>query len=294
MSREHKKIERLFLFSEVADQLSFTQAANTLGISKGYLSAQIKQLEQELATPLLVRSTRAVRLTKAGEDIVHELSLVRKSLVNIERGVRSGQTEMIGQLNITAPKQFAQSVLADICYHFCQQYPKINIAIDSSYTPHDLTASDFDIAFRATTNPPQNMIAKKLIDYHYICCASPEYISQHDDILPTDELSKLQGHQCLTKLGQAHWQFKQDQVAINGWLSVNDHLLLKHEALKGRGIIQVPDYVVADELAAGSLVEVFSSQRAKGQTIYILQPQLINPPIKVSTFIQFVHNFLLK
>ena len=58
MSREHKKFERLILFSEVAKQLSFTRAAQTLAISRGYLSEQIRKLEQDLGKYLFIRSTR--------------------------------------------------------------------------------------------------------------------------------------------------------------------------------------------------------------------------------------------
>ena len=68
--KEHKKLERLMLFSEVAQHLSFTLAANALGISRGHLSAQVKQLEKELGTPLLIRSTRSVRLSAEGQRVL--------------------------------------------------------------------------------------------------------------------------------------------------------------------------------------------------------------------------------
>ena len=64
---EHKRIERLMLFVELAQQLNYTRAAQALGISKGYLSEQIKKLENELQCPLLLRTTRSVRLTPEGE-----------------------------------------------------------------------------------------------------------------------------------------------------------------------------------------------------------------------------------
>jgi len=217
--------------------------------------------------------------------------LVRKSLVTIERDVCTEQNKVEGRLNITAPKQFVQSVLVDICHEFCQQYPLVKISIDSSYTPHDLTSTDFDLAFRATVNPPENMIAKKLIDYYYICCASPVYIEDKGSISDIAELTD-KNHQCLTGQAKGEWQFKSGVVNIDGWLAINDNALLKQEALKGRGIIQVPNYVVKQELAQGTLVEVLVLERAVGQSIYVLQPQLINSPLKVSTFVQFTKDFL--
>ncbi|GAL35949.1 transcriptional regulator LysR family [Vibrio maritimus] len=82
---QHKKIERLMLFAEVANALSFTKAADKLDISRGYLSTQIKQLEKELGYSLMIRSTRSIRLTPQGERVAAGMESVAQTLVEIER-----------------------------------------------------------------------------------------------------------------------------------------------------------------------------------------------------------------
>ena len=81
----HKTLERLFMFAEVARSLSFSKAAKALGISKGHLSAQVKVLEQELDVPLLLRTTRTVRLTLEGEKVLATSQRIKLMTGELER-----------------------------------------------------------------------------------------------------------------------------------------------------------------------------------------------------------------
>ena len=283
--QEHKKIERLILFSEVAEQLNFTEAAKRLAISKGYLSAQIKLLEQELATVLLVRSTRSVRLTQAGIDIAKQAHDMRRMMLAIERNTREAQEDISGLIRITAPQQFTHGKLAKLCAAFKAKYPNISFQLDCSYTKFDLMADDFDIAIRATITPPENLIAKKLFDYHYICCASPDYLAQAGRPKTITELSK---HACLTGQTGETWQFDDRQVTPNTWAMVNDKAVVYQQALAGHGIAYLPSYFVDEALNKGELVQLFSQHQSPGKAIYLLRPQLIRPPKKVTVFTRFI------
>lgn len=291
MYREHKKLERLFMFSEVASCLSFTDAAKNLSMSKGYLSAQIKQLEAELKTPLLVRTTRTVRLTRAGQQVVKDFKQVHHSMLAIERNLASEQHAIEGDIRITAPKQFAESVLVDLCIAFSQRFPKIRFDIDSSYTRFDLTENDFDLAFRATNNPPDNMIAKRLFDYAYLCCASPEYIAHHPNI---ESPQSLTTHHCLTSINEASWRVAGEDVSVRGKISINDNFILRDQAIAGNGVARLPEYFVQKAIANEQLKPLFPADAKVGQSIYILQPQLLYPPLKVVEFIHFIQDKLKK
>lgn len=285
MYKEHKKLERLFLFSEVATCLSFTEAAKNLSMSKGYLSSQIKQLEADLKTPLLVRTTRTVRLTRAGQQVVKDFKQVHHSMLAIERNLASEQHAIEGNIRITAPKQFAESTLVDLCFEFIERFPKIKFDIDSSYTRYDLTENDFDLAFRATNNPPENMIAKKLFEYGYICCAAPSYLKQHS---PIEDIEDLKKHQCLLNGYDNKWQLAGGVVEVNGVLTINDNFILRDQAISGRGIARLPEYFVEKPIEHKQLVSLFNSGVKRGQSIYILQPQLLYPPQKVVEFVNFI------
>ena len=283
--QQHKKIECLMLFVEIARQLSFSKAARNLSISRGYLSEQIKKLENELKCPLLVRTTRSVRLTPEGEKILIQGKKIKATMLELERNIYQEHNTLSGTIRITAPKLFTEHFLLNICHDFRCLYPEINFIIDSSYTNYDLNQDDFDLAFRATLCPPQNMVAKELFSYQHCLCASPEYLAEYG--VP-ESISDLALHHCLSALEAQSWPLKSANTAIKGWLTINDHHLLKQQALAGKGIIRVANYYVERELTQGTLQKVLEDEYIHGQSIYVFHPQLIYPSAKLKHFISFV------
>jgi DNA-binding transcriptional LysR family regulator len=288
--QQHKKIECLMLFVEIAQQLSFTKAAQNLAISKGYLSDQIKKLETELGCPLLVRTTRSVRLTHEGEKILEQGKIIKATMLDLERNVYQEHNDIAGEISITSPKMFTERYLLDMCHDFKIQHPEVSFKIESSYTNHDLNQDDFDLAFRATYTPPSNMVAKALFSYHRCLCASPDYVAKNGMPMSLDAL-KL--HACLTEVESQNWSFKSGHITAKGWLIINDYQLLKQQALAGRGIIRVANYYVDKELKEGRLIKVLENEVIDGPRIFLLYPQLIYPSAKVTAFIQFVQDRLM-
>ena len=285
MQTDHKKLERLMLFHQVAKCLSFTEAAKALGISKSHLSAQIRRLEKELNVPLLVRTTRNVKLTSQGELIAQGTSSIQSSLINIERTVSRDNDDVEGLIKITAPLMFAQCYLMDICREFKVHYPLVRFSIDCSYTSHDLNQRDFDLAIRATDSPPENMIVRELLPYMSLCYASPGYIAQHGE--PTSVVD-LVNHQCLVGPDQQRWHFISGSVEIDGWLKVNDNNLLKRCAIAGEGIVKIPEYYAKKEVALGELLPVLHNQSLRERTIYLVYPQVIFQSKKTKVFIEYL------
>ncbi|WP_354623183.1 LysR family transcriptional regulator [Psychromonas sp. MME2] len=283
--QQHKKIECLMLFVETAQQLSFSKAAENLSISRGYLSDQIKKLEKELKCPLLVRTTRSVRLTPEGEKILEQGKKIKATMLDLERNVHQQHNALSGTLKITAPKMFTERFLLDICHAFKLIHPNINFIIDSSYTNYDLSQDDFDLAFRATLSPPQNMVAKELFVYQHCLCASPQYLSKYG--IP-ENLTELASHECLSAVETQSWPLQSNELPIKGWLTINDHYLLKQQAIAGKGIIRVANYYVDKEIQSGSLQKILENEYIHGQSIYLLHPQLIYPSAKLKAFISFI------
>lgn len=277
------------LFVETAQQLSFTKAAENLSISKGYLSDQIKKLETELACPLLVRTTRSVRLTQEGEKILAQGKRIKATILDLERNVYQAHNDIAGEIRITSPKMFSERFLLDICHAFKMEHPQVSFKLESSYTNHDLNQDDYDLAFRATRQPPENMVAKALLSYHHCLCASPDYLAKYG--MP-ENLNALKSHACISESESQQWPFKSAVITAKGWLTINDYQLLKQQALAGRGIIRVANYYVDEALKQGRLVKVLEDEYIEGQSIYLLHPQLLYPSAKVTAFIQFVQKQL--
>ncbi|MDK2595275.1 LysR family transcriptional regulator [Pseudoalteromonas obscura] len=284
---EHKRIELLLLFVKLAEELSYTKAAHALGISKGQLSEKIKRFEQVLNTPLLVRTTRNVKLTQYGVQVYEQGKLIRAQLFELERSINND--EISGVIRITAPRMFAQVYLSEICCEFKKRYNDIEFEIDASYRTHNLNVKDYDVAFRATVSPPQDMVAIKLFDYQHIIAASPNYLSETDTLsTPLD----LANHTCIVVNQQKQWPFKEQSIPVTGWLSTNDNNLVKQYALQNVGLIRIADYFVKQELKTGRLISVldeFIEKHSNG--MYLFYPQTSQPAHKLRTFIQFVRAY---
>ena len=286
---EHKRIERLILFVELAQQLNFTKAAEKLGISKSYLSEQIKRLESDLQCPLLVRTTRSVRLTQEGERALQQGLTIRSQVLQLERSVSEQHDIVKGTLRLTAPKMFTEVFLFDICQQFKEQYPEVRFEINSSYTNFNLNQDDIDIAFRATNTPPENMIAKRLIAYQHDLVATPSYLDRFGRPSNSNELKH---HQCLATLHQTEWPLRSANIEVSGWLSSNDNHLLKQQAMKGSGIIRIASYYVEKEIERGELERVLTNEcLQQDNCIYLFYPQVIYPAKKHQMFIKFVQDY---
>jgi DNA-binding transcriptional LysR family regulator len=163
-------------------------------------------------------------------------------------------------------------------------YPEVHISVDCSYTLFDLTRNDFDLAFRATVNPPQNMVAKKLFDYEQTCCASPQYLAKYGR---PQTIGELANHRCLTGSEKSTWTFDQQAHEVSGNLCVNDNHMLKQLALEHRGIILVAEYQVDQEIKRQQLTPVLTDHSTSTSALYLIHPQLIHQSARLSTFIQF-------
>lgn len=292
MHKAHKRFERYALFSEVAKQLSFSKAAENLGISRSYLSSQINQLEQELETSLLIRSTRTVRLTAAGEKILERMQGINASIVELEKELDHTKSAVSGLLRITAPTIFSHRFLIQVCQEFQQLHPDIEFDLDIGYNREDLAKSHFDLAIRATNTPPDNMVAKRLMDYEHVCCASPSYLARRGT--PT-EPNDLVAHNCMSDPNLRRWQFFNAEgsvvVETHGDMLISDNLLLLSAAIADKGVIKMPCYLVEPAIQEGKLVRVLSDYQLAKSHIYLIYPPQLRSSTKLSAFTEFMQQW---
>ncbi|WEM45088.1 LysR family transcriptional regulator (plasmid) [Photobacterium sp. DA100] len=288
--RNHKKLERMMLFNAVAKELSFTTAAKSLDISRGHLSNQITLLEKEMGVALLIRSTRSVRLTQEGQAVFEGMKIIQKALWDIERSTEQSDASIEGLIKITAPRLFCKTFLLDAIVEFKQSYPHVTFSIDCSYSKFDLIESDFDLAIRSTTKPPENMVAKKIFDYQHQCYVSQSYLKTHGPVKSIDDLSN---HNCLVDSETTTWGFGNSTIPLKRWLDVNDHELLVKLAVEGYGVIRIADYSVASEVNRKQLIPLFEGAETERYEMYLLYPHIVHRPNRVAMFIQFLQQYLI-
>jgi DNA-binding transcriptional LysR family regulator len=257
-------INDLRVFVAVAQNGNLSAAARRCQLTPAAVSAIVKRLEAALGARLLERSSRACRLTGAGEAFHLAAGSALEALADGEAAVRRGTRELKGLVRVAAPTDLARDALAPWLDEFQSRHPDIELAIHLSDTVHDLLSDTIDLALRYGELPDSGLVARRLCDTRRVTCASPSYLERRGvPQAPAD----LAGHNCLTfRVGgrnDATWHFTgpggdTHKVRVTGDRRSDDSALVKLWAVQGRGIINKSDVDLADDLAAGRLVQVLA------------------------------------
>ncbi len=259
-------------FVAVAETSSFTQAARQLGLSVAQVSRQVKDLEQRLSTELLHRTTRKVSVTEAGALYYQHCRPLLDGVAEAERAVTHLQDKAIGQLKITAPITFGDERIMPLINDFIGLHPQVQV--DSLLTNQtlNLVEDGFDLAIRLGRLPDSSMKARRLSSRRLHVCASPEYLKAHGE---PHSLGELQRHNCL--LGTLdYWRFQEGErernLRVRGNLRANSGRSLLDAAIKGLGLVQLPDYYVNDVIQTGQLMPLLTRYEPEQEGIWALYP----------------------
>ncbi|CAM3104086.1 LysR family transcriptional regulator [Vibrio rarus] len=254
-------LSELRSFILIAQLGNFTRAAETLNVSRSHVSRQISQLESDLGVTLLLRTTRTLKLTKAGLQLFERC---QKSFDAIDQALLAaidGVEEIRGHIAINCVGGvLGEDLLVPMINEFMALYPQVTIRLDFSSHRVDLIEEDFDLAFRMGALPDASFVARKLADIEMVTLASPEYLQKRNVITHPKHLPQ---HRCL--IGSVNrWSFIHCQtgesvdVQINGDLQCKNGRALVNGALLGNGIIRVPLLYCQKDVATGRLQNVFS------------------------------------
>ncbi|MDF7661827.1 LysR substrate-binding domain-containing protein [Erwiniaceae bacterium L1_54_6] len=280
------------LFVEVAKAMSFSRAAEVLGIPGSTLSRRISQLEKAIGLRLLHRTTRKVELTEAGQlyyerckRIVDEARLIHEQL-----GDMLEQPE--GVLRVSLPVDFAAIFVSPLLAEFAGLYPGIQFELDLTPRRADLISEGIDVAIRIGEPAMSNLIARKLMQFHGQLFASPAYLAGAKELTHPDDLSQ---HQCIGFLKNTRWTLlnANQRVTIDcrGRFMLNNVGMMRKLALMHQGIIFVPPQAIKDDLAARLLVPVLPEWRGEATAVYALtETRLL--PAKTQRFLDFIRDKL--
>ena len=275
-------------FVSVAEQGGFTAAARKLGVSVAQVSRQVAQLEDRLQAKLLLRTTRQVRLTELGDIYYRHCRQLLDNLYEAELAVGRHQAEPQGTLRITAPVSYGESRIAPLVNDFMLRYPQLEVTLTLTNQLLDLVHDGFDLAIRLGHLKDSTLIARKLAERMPYVCASPAYAARNGVPLSLPELAQ---HSCLVG-NSDEWHFtlqgQPHTLRVQGQLHCNSGHALLDAALKGIGIIQLPDYYVYPHLASGELLELFPECRAPAEGIWALYPQNRHLSPKVRLLVDYL------
>ncbi|WGM30727.1 LysR family transcriptional regulator [Brevundimonas sp. NIBR11] len=253
----------LAAFLAVAEERSFTRAAAKIGLSQSALSHTIRRLEARLGIRLLLRTTRSVAPTEAGERLAESLRPAFDGITARIDALSELRDRPAGTIRITCGEHAARTILWPALETLLPQYPDIRVEIATDYRLVDLAEGRFDAGIRLGENLPDDMIAVPISpEKRMVVVGSPAYLAAHPaPVTPQD----LTGHACInlrlpTRGGLYVWEFEKDgrplNIRVDGPVIVNDMDLMLKGAQCGLGLAILMDDQVVDDIAEGRLVQV--------------------------------------
>lgn len=294
MPSEIDKHQLMRTFCTVIKVGSFKKAADYLGLPASSVSKNIKRLEHQLRTQLIVRNTRSMSLTDAGTLYFEKGNQILKQVDELELAVQSIKSVNQGKLRVSLPINIGEHILMPLISEFITRHPEIKFELDFSHDTSDLIAEDFDIAFRTNAFLPDSAFFEtQLLALQSIYVASPEYLVAHGT--PT-KLAELSEHQSLAFMSDIK-SSKRLSLMKNSTLGEvrllsNNYKSLIMAAKTGCGIANVYDVLVREELQNGSLVQVLNELALPEKHLSILYRQRENTSRKIQSFITFMKHSL--
>ncbi|MGM8225926.1 LysR substrate-binding domain-containing protein [Cellvibrio sp. ARAG 10.3] len=280
--------ERIEAFVEVVRLGNFSAAARQLQVSSSHISRLVSQLEQQLGTQLLYRTTRQIRLTDSGALYYESCRQLFEGFKDAELALDHHQTNPTGLLKITAATTFGERYIAPLVNEFHTLYPQLKISMHLTNRQLELIEEGYDIAIRMGVLKESTLVARRLCHRREFVVGSPDYFAHHPQ---PHTLAELEQHNCLIG-SRDHWLFldkgaRKDLVVTGNW-HANSGPALVDAALRGIGLAQLPDYYVTEYLASGQLVSVLDEYQFTDTGVWVLYPQQRYLAAKVRLFIDFL------
>lgn len=287
-----ESLNGLVAFATAVQAGSFSAAGRQLGLSASAVGKAVERLELRLTTRLLNRTTRSLALTSEGEVLYHYADKVLKDLQEAERELSMRQHSPRGRLRISAAPVLGRKMLLPLMRDFHARYPEVIVNVNLDAAHLDLIEEAFDLGLWAGELEDSSLQARLLGSYALITCAAPAYFAEHGIPTSPDELAD---HHCLYYRHPDNerlepWRYQDKLIPKPAYLNkaLNDAEALASAALAGLGIVQVPDYMVRNELADGRLLEILKAHAPATRGVFLVWPPLSAQIPRVRVFIDFI------
>jgi len=285
----------LVVFYHIANAGSLSKAATALGLSRSALSHRIKAMEATLDCQLLLRTTRNVGLTEAGFRLAQYAGRISDTLTEANLLANGLNEDTSGLIRISAPPGLGGVWLKPLVMSYMRANPRVGIDLRLSEQTVDLTKDPFDLAIRVTSNPPEQVVARKLFAISWWLCASPQWVSRFSEPLAGHDLAHLpmagfsRGDQFRSPeitLGRKSLATMRSPVLVS-----NDLDIVKDALLESLCMAVLPDYCVKPEISTGRLIRILPNWTVNaryGEQAYALHLPGRMMPRRVKRFMDFL------
>jgi DNA-binding transcriptional LysR family regulator len=255
-------LEGVETFLAVARRRSFRRAAAALGVTPSAASQAVRSLEARVGAALLMRTTRSVGLTEAGQRFIERAGPAFDELVAAAEAARDLGQRPTGLLRLAVPRAVVPLILEPVIASFYEAYPEIELEIAASEEMVDLAAGGFDAGIRLGQFIAPDMVVVRLTaPFPFVVVGSPDYLRRRKR---PDRIDDLRQHACLrlrrSNGSLAPWHFidgnKAIEAIVSGPLIAHDYPTLIGAAIRGVGLAQVPGPLARAPMAGKQLQTV--------------------------------------
>lgn len=280
-------------FVAVVGSGSFAAAARRLSLSPAMVGRRIQALEEEYGVKLIERTTRTQRLTAIGEEFLARARKVVEAAAELGELTQPDAAGLSGRIRVSGSTTLGIKRLAAIVARFSHQHPGVSVELSLGDRYVDMISDGFDLAVRIGELKASSLVARRVGNYRFVCCASPGYLGRLGAPKVPEDLLDARCVLNLNLVPRNRWPFHRPDgerfaVEVKGNIEIDNGEAQRAAALADAGIIYAPSDLVAEDLRNGTLVAVLKGWRTMTLPIHTVHPSRHFVPRRVSALIDAI------
>ena len=289
-------IDDLEFFEQISRSQSLTEAARNWGKSVSAVSKRLARLESRLGVPLVRRSTRRLTLTEEGQSYAAGAAAILQQKTDLEEALSAQHGELKGRISVHSSLGIGRTHIAPLLGEFVRQHPLIQIDLQLSPLPLNISGTSFDIAIRVGGLSDSRLKAKLLARNRRIVCAAPSYI---ESAPPLRSIRDLELHNCIVlrenNPDYSLWRFGVDgheYVDVRGSMISDDGDVVTNWCVQGLGLIMRSTWHVNPLIQQGVLQPVLPEIETPSADVFALYPAVDRTPRRITSAIEHLQQGL--
>jgi LysR family transcriptional regulator, regulator for bpeEF and oprC len=294
------RLSAMQAYVRVVEAGTFTKAADSLDLPKATVTRLIQTLESHLRTKLLNRTTRRVTVTPDGAAYYERAMRLLGDLEELEGSLSQARVTPRGRIRIDVPGVVGRDMIIPHLPDFYARYPDIQIEMGVSDRPVDLISDNVDCVIRGGELTDQSLVARRIGEFRFITCATPEYLRRHGTPAHPLELTQAP-HRMVGYFSARNGKlmpdtFRRDGEAIdvvgNHVIAVNDASGYLKAGLAHLGAMQLTCFMAAPLIKSGELVRILDEWQADPIPVHVVYPPNRHLSSKLRVFVDWVVELL--
>lgn len=279
------RLSGISAFVAAVDAGSFAGAAERLHLTRSAVAKRIGRLETRLGVRLFHRTTRSQHLTDEGQTFYLRCTRVLAELSEAEDELSAGAVTPRGKLRVTMPVQIGRQCIAPVLLTLAKTHSELRLEMAFSDRRVDLVEEGYDLAVRSgRLDDTPGLKARSLGEQTMLLCASPAYLTAHGT---PQTAADLVGHERLM-YGRGNNLYQWPALTVTPEATrrtprfvLDDLVALVEAAEQGLGIACIPQWVAAQSMRTGKLVQLLANTYTPGTPLHLVWPDTRHPSPKL-------------